>query len=67
MMTYRTVQLSSCVSAQGELVQVLGNGEILIRDGQTVYRGRPVDFSDPLVSGSAGSGHTANSELSHRL
>ena len=67
MMTYRTVQLSSCVSAQGELVQVLGNGEILIRDGQTIYRGRPVEFSEPPVSGSAGSCLSVNSDASHLL
>ncbi len=39
---YHTVQLSSCVSAQGELVEILGNGEIVVRDGGTTYRGRPV-------------------------
>lgn len=39
---YRTVQMSSCISAQGELVETLGNGEILVRDGDKVYRGRPV-------------------------
>ena len=39
---YRTVQLSSCVSAQGELVEVLGNGEVLVRDGGKFYRGQPV-------------------------
>ncbi len=39
---YWTVQMSSCVSAQGELVEVLGNGEITVRDGDTIYRGRPV-------------------------
>lgn len=39
---YRTVQMSSCISAQGELVETLGNGEILVRDGDTVYKGRPV-------------------------
>jgi len=39
---FRTVQLSSCISAQGELVEVRRNGDILVRDGATLYRGRPV-------------------------
>ena len=39
---YRTIQVSSCVSVQGDVVKLLANGEMLIRDGNKVYRGRPV-------------------------
>ena len=39
---YQTIQVSSCVSAQGELVEHLPNGDVVIRDGGTVYRGRPI-------------------------
>jgi hypothetical protein len=39
---YRTIQVSSCVSVQGDLVESLPNGEAIIRDGGNVYRGRPV-------------------------
>jgi hypothetical protein len=38
----QTIQVSSCVSAQGDLVEHLPNGEVVIRDGDTVHRGRPV-------------------------
>lgn len=41
---YRTIQLSSCISVQGEFVEVLFDGSILIRDGETLYRGRPVEL-----------------------
>lgn len=39
---YQTIQLSSCVSVQGEFVERLCDGQVLIRDGKTMYRGRPI-------------------------
>jgi hypothetical protein len=39
---FQTIALSSRVLAQGEMVQVLGNGEVVIRDGRTYYRGPPI-------------------------
>ncbi len=39
---YQTIKVSSCVSAQGDLVEQLPNGEVLIRDGGNIYRGRPI-------------------------
>jgi hypothetical protein len=39
---YHTIQLSSCVSVQGDLVEALPNGEAVIRDGSQTYRGRPI-------------------------
>ncbi len=30
---YQTIQVSSCVSAQGELVENLPNGDAIVRDG----------------------------------
>lgn len=39
---YQTIQMSSCVSVYGEFVEALQNGEIVVRDGNTVYRGRPI-------------------------
>ncbi|HMQ92092.1 MAG TPA: hypothetical protein PKA33_00475 [Amaricoccus sp.] len=59
---YRTIQLSSCVSVQGELVETLGNGEILVKDGKTIYRGRPVEFRDPVVPRSIGPDRKATTE-----
>jgi hypothetical protein len=53
------------VSAQGELVRILGNGEILIKDGETIYRGRPVEFQDPLASAVVGPNSTSKSEPPH--
>ena len=43
---YQTIQLSSCVSVQGETVEVLGNGDVIIRNGGTLYRGRPLAPGD---------------------
>jgi hypothetical protein len=40
---YQTVQVSSCVSAQGDLVERLPNGDLVVRDGINVYRGRPIE------------------------
>jgi hypothetical protein len=39
---YQTIRLSSCVSVHGEVVEALKNGEVVVRDGSTVYRGRPI-------------------------
>jgi hypothetical protein len=39
---YQTIQVSTCVSAQGELVENLPNGDAVVRDGGQVYRGRPI-------------------------
>ena len=39
---YQTIQVSSCVSVQGELVERLPDGDVLIRDGGQLYRGRPI-------------------------
>lgn len=41
---YRTIQVSSCISVQGEFVEVLLDGTILVRDGETLYRGRPIEL-----------------------
>jgi hypothetical protein len=37
-----TISLGTCISVQGELVAQLPTGEILVRDGAKVYRGRPL-------------------------
>ncbi len=39
---YQTIQVSSCVSVQGELVEMLGDGQVVIRVGKCEYRGRPI-------------------------
>ncbi len=39
---YQTIQVSSCISIQGEFVETLASGEIIVRDGGTEYRGRPI-------------------------
>lgn len=45
---YQTIQLSSRVSVQGEIVETLGNGDVVIRNGGTLYRGRPL-AAEPLA------------------
>ncbi len=40
----RTIQVSSCISVQGEIVEVMTDGTVLIRDGNTLYRGRPIEL-----------------------
>ncbi len=45
---YETIQLSSCVSVQGELVDVLDNGDVVVRDGRSTYRGRPMGGAERL-------------------
>jgi hypothetical protein len=48
---YQTIQVSTCVSAQGELVERLPNGEAIVRDGGQVWRGRPIaPFPQPVAS-----------------
>ena len=44
---YQTIQLSSRVSVQGNLIERLPNGEVLIRAGGRIYRGRPIAPADP--------------------
>lgn len=44
---YQTVQVTTCVSAQGELVERLPNGEAIIRDGANLYRGRALSAEAP--------------------
>jgi hypothetical protein len=39
---YQTIQLSSRVSVQGSLIERLPDGDVLIRAGGRVYRGRPI-------------------------
>lgn len=39
---YQTIQLSSCVTIQGEFVEALANGEVVVRDGKSIYRGKPI-------------------------
>jgi hypothetical protein len=38
----QTIRLSSCVSVQGELVELLLNGDAVIRVGDREFRGKPV-------------------------
>jgi hypothetical protein len=40
---YQTIRISSCVSVQGECVEVLNDGQVVIRVGQAEYRGRPIE------------------------
>lgn len=37
-----TIRLGSCISVQGDFVAQLPTGELLVRDGSKLYRGRPV-------------------------
>lgn len=39
---YQTIQMSSCVSVQGVLVEALPNGEAIVQDGGQRYRGRRI-------------------------
>lgn len=45
---YQTIQVSTCVSVQGETVEVLANGEVVVRDGQKLYRGWPIGKQRPF-------------------
>jgi hypothetical protein len=44
---YQTIRLSSCVSVQGECVEVLNDGQVVIRVGKTEYRGTPIERKVP--------------------
>lgn len=44
-----TIQVSSCISVQGDLVETLPNGDAIIRDGRQFYRGRTIS-SAPQAS-----------------
>lgn len=44
-MTFQTIRVSSCLSIQGEFVEALASGEVLVRDGGSIYRGRPVQVA----------------------
>jgi len=39
----KTVQIGTCVSVQGILVRMLGDGRAIVRVGKTDYVGRPVN------------------------
>ncbi|WP_421702212.1 hypothetical protein [Aliiroseovarius sp.] len=41
----RTVILGSCVSVQGLFVRELANGKIVVRVGEKLYQGYPVDMA----------------------
>ena len=41
-MTFQTIQVSSCLSIQGECVEALASGEVVVRDGRSIYRGQPI-------------------------
>lgn len=41
---YQTIRVASCVSVQGEFVEDLADGQVLVRVGETEYRGRPVSL-----------------------
>ena len=50
---FQTIQVSSCLSIQGEFVEVLANGDVVIRDGSITYRGQPIKRAKagfPVVS-----------------
>jgi hypothetical protein len=55
----QTIQVSSCVSVHGELVEVLRNGEMIVRNGGNIYRGRP------LGEGWSPRRHPAKRSVSH--
>jgi hypothetical protein len=50
---FQTIKVSSCVSAQGDLVEQLPNGEVVIRDGGHTYRGRPIAPLSAAVAANA--------------
>ena len=41
----RTIILGSCVSVQGNFVRELANGKIVVRVGDRLYQGFPVDIA----------------------
>lgn len=42
---FRTIRVSSCVSVQGEFVEVLSDGRVVIRIGETEFLGEPIAAS----------------------
>jgi hypothetical protein len=44
---FQTIQIASCVSVQGDFVEALGDGRVVIRVGATQYRGRPIQEIAP--------------------
>jgi hypothetical protein len=48
-----TITLGSRISVQGELVDRLPGGEVLVRDGTKIYRGRPVRWTDEKPANAA--------------
>lgn len=48
----QTIQLSSCISVQGHIVEVHPSGDVVIRSGTTLYRGKPVtaDLIHPAIA-----------------
>jgi hypothetical protein len=57
-----TIQVSRRVTAQGILVELLPNGEAIVRDGDTVYRGRPISSLPGGVDGPTRHASGANAE-----
>lgn len=47
---YQTIQVSSCLSIQGEFVEDLANGQVVIRDGGNIYRGLPIRRNDASMA-----------------
>ncbi len=39
----RTIMIGSCVSVQGSFVRQLPNGQIVVRVGDRIYSGYPVE------------------------
>lgn len=39
---YQTIRVSSCLSIQGEFVETLATGQVVVRDGRKTYRGEPI-------------------------
>lgn len=52
-MTFQTIRVSSCLSIQGEFVEALASGEVLIRDGGSIYRGQPIQVATSAMTGAA--------------
>jgi hypothetical protein len=46
----RTITLGSCVSVQGLLVRSLENGRLVIRVGERIYEGMPVNATEGAVT-----------------
>lgn len=39
---FQTIRVSSCLWIQGEFVEALANGDVVVRDGSMTYRGQPI-------------------------